>query len=221
MGRLDNSGSRTAKKLQHHAALHTVTTLLQPTSSARTLGYARVSREDQNLQMQEAALKQAGVQDFFVEKISAVSAHRPQFNLMMKMLEPGDTLVVYAFNRLVRDLKHLLTIVDNLDTMGVKLKSTSEPHIDPYSTSGRLMISMIGAVDENERNRICDRTRDGMAARKALGMFFGRERVVTKAVERDMRRLRYRKKDPWPVTQIARKHGVKPSTVYANTKKKP
>lgn len=187
--------------------------------TARILGYARVSRDDQNLDMQLEALKIGGVQQFFVEKISAVNAHRPQFHLLMKCVEPGDTVVVYAFNRLVRDLKQLLTIVDEFKAMGVKLRSTSEPHIDPYTTNGRLLLSVTGAVDENELGRIRDRTKDGMAERKRQGQFFGRTRVVTKKVERDMRRMRYRKRKPVAVEKIARIFNVKPSTVYANTKR--
>lgn len=181
-----------------------------------TLGYARVSRDDQNLDMQLSALKEAGAQRFFVEKISAVNAHRPQFHLLMKCIEKGDTVVVYAFNRLVRDLKHLLTIVDEFKTMGVKLKSTSEPHIDPFSTNGRMILSVTGAVDENELRRIKDRTRDGMQARKKAGMFFGRKRIITPEVEAEMRDMRYRERIS--VENIAQHFKVKPSTVYANTK---
>lgn len=191
-----------------------------PPSTARVLGYARVSRDDQNLDMQISAIKAAGAEQFFVEKLSAVNAHRPQLHLLLKCVEPGDTILVYAFNRLYRDLKQLLTVVDDFKAMGVNLRSTSEPHIDPYTTNGRLLISVTGAVDENELGRIRDRTRDGMAERKRQGMFFGRKRVVTKAVERDMRRLRYRNNNPVPVEDIARLYNVKPSTVYANTKRK-
>lgn len=191
--------------------------VLQGTIS-RKLGYARVSRDDQNLDMQIAALKEAGVTDFYAEKLSAVNAHRPQFHLMMKMLEPGDTLYVYAFNRLCRDLKLLLSIVDELKAMGVTLRSTSEPHVDPFTTNGRLLISVTGAVDENELGRIRDRTRDGMAERKRQGMFFGRKRVVTEQVQREMQDMRTRLKIS--ITRIADHFGVKPSTVYANTKKK-
>lgn len=216
MRRLDNRRARPVEKLPCLKSLHTPAQLLQPATSARVLGYARVSRLDQNMEMQDAALKAAGVQDFFREKISAVNAHRPQFNLVMKLLEPGDTLVVYAFSRLHRNVKDLLTTVDNLKAMGVKLRSTSEPHVDPYSTNGRLLISVTGAVDENERLRICDRTRDGMAARKAQGMFFGRERVVTPAVAKKMQTMRDR---GVKVTAIADKFEIKPSTVYANTKR--
>lgn len=216
MMRLDRRRSQPSEKAQHRGALHKAAPLLSPPKTARILGYARVSREDQNMDMQESALKLAGVQDYFVEKISAVVAHRPQFNLMMKLLEPGDTLVVYAFSRLCRNLKQLLTVVDDLKAMGVKLKSTSEPHVDPNSTNGRLLISVTGAVDENERNRICDRTRDGMAARKAAGMFFGRQRIVTTAVAKKMQSMR---DDGVKVTAIADKFEIKPSTVYANTKR--
>lgn len=191
--------------------------VLQGTLS-RKLGYARVSRDDQNLDMQLAAMKECGVTDFYAEKISAVNAHRPQFHLMMKMLEPGDTLYVYAFNRLCRDLKLLLSIVDELKVMGVTLRSTSEPHVDPFTTNGRLLISVTGAVDENELGRIRDRTRDGMAERKRQGMFFGRKRIVTEQVQREMQDMRTRLKIS--VTRIADHFAVKPSTVYANTKRK-
>ena len=214
MRRLDTNRSRSVEKVQNRAGLHMPAQLLQPVKTARILGYARVSREDQNLDGQMAALKAAGVQDYFVEKISAVNAHRPQFNLMLKMLEPGDTLVVYAFSRLCRDVKLLLTVVDDLKAIGVKLKSTSEAGVDPYTTAGRLMISVTGSVDEHERNRIRDRTRDGMAARKALGMNFGRERIVTPAVAKKMQSMR---DAGVKVTAIADRFEIKPSTVYANT----
>jgi DNA invertase Pin-like site-specific DNA recombinase len=190
--------------------------VLQGTIS-RKLGYARVSRDDQNLGMQLAALKESGVTDFFAEKLSAVNAHRPQFHLLMKMIETGDTLYVYAFNRLCRDLKLLLSIVDELKAMGITLRSTSEPHIDPFTTSGRLLISVTGAVDENELGRIRDRTRDGMAERKRQGMFFGRKRIVTEQVQREMQDMRGRLKIS--IVRIADHFGVKPSTVYANTKR--
>ncbi len=215
---LDTTGLLPATKLQKHKSLHKGPSLLQSSSRCpRTLGYARVSRDNQNLDVQLSVIKEAGAHRIFEEKISAVSAHRPQFNLLMKTLERGDTLVVYAFNRLCRDLKQLLTIVDSLKVQGVKLVSTSEPHIDPYSTNGRLLISVTGAVDENERNRICDRTRDGMRVRKEAGMFFGRTRIVTPAVARKMQKMRNQN---IKVKFIALKFKVKPSTVYANTKKK-
>lgn len=145
-------------------------------STARVFGYARVSTEDQSLDMQTAALRNAGVapDNMFVEKVSAVVAKRPQYNLLMKGLEAGDTIVVYALSRLSRNLKQLLTLVDDLQAMGVTIRSTSEAHIDPTTSQGRLLISITGAVDENERNRVRDRTRDGMKERQRQGQWIGR-----------------------------------------------
>lgn len=183
--------------------------------TARTLGYGRVSTDDQNLDMQVTALRNAGVADkhLFLEKVSAVNAKRPQFHMLMKVLEPGDTLVVYAFSRLSRNLKQLLTLVDDLQEQGIALRSTSEPHIDPYTTNGRLLISVTGAVDENERNRVRDRTRDGMAVLKARGMWLGRKPKVSDADARKMLALRR----AMSVEEIARRFKIKPSTVYART----
>lgn len=222
MRRLDNRRARPVEKLQKHAALLSPTRLLQPAYPyARTFGYARVSRDDQNLEMQFAALKQVGVaaENIFFEKISAVNAHRPLWHLLPKMLEPGDKLAFYAYNRLCRNLIELLSFVDEMKRMGVTLISTTQPHILPYTTDGRMILSMTGTWDEHERNKLCDRTRDGMRARKDLGMNFGRERIVTPTVARKMQKLRdagVRVKD---IPQRLRLT-IKASTVYANTEPK-
>lgn len=184
--------------------------------TARVFGYARVSTQDQILDLQITALKAAGAERIFVEKVSAVSAKRPALNILRKHLERGDTLVVYAFSRLSRDLKHLLILVDELKAEGVALRSTSEPHISPYTTNGRLLLQVVGAVDENERGRACDRTRDGMAEKKRQGMYLGRPRLVTPVIAERMQTMRDRGAEP---KNIAQKFGVKLSTVYANTKR--
>lgn len=222
MRRLDNRRSHTTEKLQNRAALHSGTSLLQPIpSTAMALGYGRISKDDQIIDMQISALRQAGVADdaMFLEQISAVSAHRPQWNLLRKMVEPGDTIFFYAFNRICRNVKDLLTFIDDMKGMGVTLRSTTEPHIDPFTTNGRMIVSITGAVDENERLRICDRTRDGMAEKKRQGMFFGRTRIVTPAVARKMQKLR---DSGVRVTDIPKRLRlkIKPSTVYANTEPK-
>lgn len=151
----------------------------QAPQTARIFGYARVSTDEQILDMQVTALRAAGCQDIFEEKISSVNAKRPQFNLMMKHVEPGDTIITYAFSRISRDLKFLLTFVDAMKDYGVGLKSTTEPHIDPYSTNGRMVLSLTGAVDENERGRARDRTIDGMAECRRRGQYLGRRPKFT------------------------------------------
>lgn len=179
------------------------------------LGYARVSTEDQVLDMQMTALRNAGVEEFFVETISAVAAKRPQFELMLKHLEAGDTLVVYSFSRISRDLKFLLTFVDDMKKLGVKIISTSEPHIDPYTTNGRLLLSVTGAVDENERGRVRDRTRDAMAEKKRQGMYLGRPRVVAL---KDIPKLQAMRDRGVKVPLIAEKFGCSIPCVYSHTK---
>jgi DNA invertase Pin-like site-specific DNA recombinase len=184
----------------------------------QTMGYARVSTSEQSLDMQITALKAAGVPDepyrLFREKVSA-AGHRPQLSLLMKMLRKGDTLYVYSFSRLSRELKKLLILMDELRAKGVTIRSTSEPHIDPHTTSGRLVLSMTGAIDENERRRLRERTTDGMTERKRQGVSMGRPRLVTPEVAAQMQKLRNKRIS---VSAIASQFKVKPSTVYANTR---
>lgn len=180
------------------------------------VGYARVSTEEQVLDVQMTALRAKACDRIFEEKISAVNAQRPQFNLMLKFLEPGDTLVIYSFSRLSRDLKFLLTFVDDMRALGVKIVSTSEPHIDPYSTNGRLLLSVTGAVDENERGRVRDRTRDAMAEKKRQGMYLGRPRVVAL---KDIPKMQAMRDRGISVDVIAEKFSCSKPCVYSHTTK--
>lgn len=177
--------------------------------TVRIVGYARISKDDQHIDMQLALLKAAGVQQIFEEQLSAVSAKRPQWHLVLKYLEPGDTLVFYAFNRLYRDLKKLLGFVDDMKVLGVTLKSITEPHIDAFTHHGRMILSMTGAVDEHERSRLCERTRDGMQERKRQGMYLGAPRKITdtKAAQMRIDRLTMTMK------QLKRKYKVSEGTI--------
>jgi DNA invertase Pin-like site-specific DNA recombinase len=186
----------------------------KPSDDVRIWGYARVSTTEQSVGMQEAALQKAGVHHIFSEKVSAVNAKRPQFALLLKACARGDTVVVYSFSRLSRDLKQLLMLIDQFKADGIKLISTSEPHIDPLTTNGRLLISVTGAVDENERRRTRDRTVDGLAEKRRQGMYLGAPRKVEAKDVAEMKRLRKTTK----VQQIAKKFGVSVPTVYAYTK---
>ncbi len=187
-----------------------------PLTSPMLLGYARVSTAEQNLDMQLAMLEKEGVHPdyIFAEKLSAKNAKRPQFHLMMKMLEPGDTIVVYSMSRLARDVRKLHAISDEIFARGAKLRSLTEPHLDTSTAEGRLMFTMKGAIDQFERENTQRRTVHGLAERKRQGMYLGAPRVVTDKMAKEMKRLRKTMK----VGAIAAKFGVKPSTVYAYTK---
>lgn len=181
----------------------------------RVFGYARVSTDSQVLDVQLTALKAYGCDRIFQETVSARNAHRDEFHLLRKHVEKGDTIVVHAFSRLNRKLGDLLAFVEDMKALGVTLKSISEPHIDPYTSHGLMMLQMIGAVDENELNRTADRTRAAMQQKKAEGMYLGRPRLIDAADIKAMQRMRDDKVSP---NKIAKKFGIAVSTVYANTK---
>lgn len=186
----------------------------------RLVGYARVSTEEQSVDVQITALRMAGVQDedMFVEKISAVNAKRPQFHLMMKYIEAGDTLIIHALSRLGRDVRQIHHILDQLAAECVPWRSLTEPHLNTATAVGRLMLTFTGGMAQFERDQIVERTKRGMDECKRKGMFLGRKRIVTKAVEKQMRILRHKNKVP--VETIAKRFKIKASTVYANTKLK-
>lgn len=189
--------------------------LLQPgqPSAARVFGYARVSTEDQNLDVQITALKAAGAHELFVEKISAVMAKRPMFDLMMKVIEAGDTVLFHSLSRMGRELPQILRILGELGRQGVAWRSLTEPHLDNTTSSGRLMLNITGAMAQFERDQIIDRTRRGMAECRRKGMWLGRKPKVSKADARTMLTLR----KTMTVERIARRYKCKPSTVYART----
>lgn len=203
------------KQPRHNPARIRPALVLEYPDSARTIGYARVSTEEQVLDVQMTALRAADCDPIFAEKLSAADAKRPQFHLMMKFMEPGDTLVVYAFSRISRNLKQLLTILDDLHERDIVVRSTSEPHIDPRTTNGRLLVSVTGAVDENERGRVRDRTRDAMAEKKRQGMYLGRPRVVAL---KDIPKMRAMRKRGVSVDVIAATFKCSKPCVYSHTK---
>lgn len=178
-------------------------------NTARILGYARVSTAEQSLDMQLTALKAAGCHHIFKEKISAKDLRRPQFRVMMKFAERGDTIIVYSYSRLSRNLKELLTIVDDLEARGVTLRSTTQT-FDPYTTAGRMQLSVTGAFDESERRTLGDRTSDGMAERKRQGQEMGRPEVINETLSARIRR-EFKSNS---ARRLAEKYGVSISSIY-------
>lgn len=185
---------------------------LQKWPYARLMGYARVSTEEQLLDVQIDKLKEAGVQDedLFADKLSAVSAHRPWYALMRKQIQPGDFLVVYSVSRLARDAKMLLTILDELAADNITVISLTE-RLDLKSATGRMQITILAAVDEAERGRVRERTKDAMQLRKKQGMYLGRPVKVTPEIKAQARKMR---RAGMPVRAIAKKLDISTSAVY-------
>ena len=140
------------------------------------IGYIRVSTVEQNEGRQIEGLKKYNLEKVFTEKASAKDTNREQFKLMMEFAREGDTIYVHSFDRLARSTKDLLDIVEMLQAKGVHLVSNKE-NIDTSTPTGKLMLTMIGAINEFERANMLERQREGIAIAKSEGKFKGRKEI--------------------------------------------
>ncbi|WP_018021801.1 recombinase family protein [Corynebacterium doosanense] len=155
----------------------------------RLLGYTRVSTVGQDPTLQHDALVTAGVQnrDVFSDVTSGAknAIERPGMKKLLAYAQPGDTVVVWRIDRLGRSLLDVLNTVNLLREREVKIKSVSDG-IDPETSSGRLMLGMLGTLAEYERELITERVNAGIAAAKAQGTRFGRPPVDPEVVDRKL-----------------------------------
>jgi len=142
------------------------------------IGYARVSTEDQNLDLQNDALKQAGCDKIIEEKASGAKTDRAGLDEALSFLRKGDTLVVWKLDRLGRSLQHLIQVVNQLRGKGIYFRSIQES-LDTSSSGGKLIFHIFGALAEFERDVIRDRTMAGLAAARARGRVGGRPKIMT------------------------------------------
>jgi DNA invertase Pin-like site-specific DNA recombinase len=151
-----------------------------PADTVRLVGYARVSTAEQNLDMQTDALRRAGVMEdnIWTEKVSGVSKYRHGLELALLDCRAGDTLVVWKLDRVGRSLIDLLARMKQLEDRGVGFKSLTEG-IDTTTPSGRLIMHMIGALAQFERDLIVERTKAGVAAHRARGGKIGQPPKMT------------------------------------------
>ena len=140
------------------------------------IGYARVSTDDQNLDLQRDALGGAGCERLFTDTISGAKADRPGLTAALEFVRPGDVLVVWRLDRLGRSLPDLIRLVGELDANGIGFESLSEK-IDATTAAGRLVFHVFAALAEFERNLIRERTHAGLAAARARGRKGGRREL--------------------------------------------
>lgn len=184
---------------------------------SRIVGYARVSTEEQVLDVQMTALKNAKCDHVFIEKISAVNAKRPEFNLMIKFLEAGDTVIVHSLSRLGRKAGQIHDILKSFDAIGIKWRSITEPHLNTSTASGRLMVNVTSAMAQFERDQVVERTILGMAELKRQGVYLGRPRVVAL---KDIPKMQAMRDRGIRVSDIADKFRCSTPCVYAHTTSK-
>lgn len=140
------------------------------------VAYVRVSSTEQNEARQIEALKPHHIDKWFQEKVSGKNTDRPQFKAMLDYIREGDTVFVEDLSRLSRSLTDLMTTVESLQTQNIKLVSLKES-IDTSTAAGRLMIGMIGIINQFERENLLERQREGIACAKAKGVYKGRKRI--------------------------------------------
>ena len=141
------------------------------------VAYIRVSTEEQNEQRQIEAMQQYPIERWFTEKVSAKDTNRPRLQELLNFVREGDVLHVHDFSRLARSTKDLLTIVELLNAKGVHLVSNKE-NIDTSTPTGRLMLTMIGAIAQFERDNLLERQREGINIAVQNGKYKGRKRVA-------------------------------------------
>ena len=182
-------------------------------SANARIGYARVSTDDQNLDLQRDALKKAGCNSIYEEKVSGktASGERPEWAQCVKALRSGDTLVVWRLDRLGRSLSDLVRIVAELEQRGVGFLSLTE-NIETGNAAGKLIFHVFASLAEFERNLIRERTRAGLDAARARGRFGGRKPKLDVKQTREIRALL---RDPQVrVTDVAKRYGVSRTTIY-------
>src|SRR5437763_3033203 len=140
------------------------------------IGYARVSTQDQTLNLQKNALEKIGCSKIFTDTASGAQTERKGLDEALAYVREGDSLVVWKLDRLGRSLKHLIETITALNNRNVGFQSITE-HIDTTTSGGKLIFHIFGAFAEFERDIIRERTNAGLAAARAGGRFGGRPKA--------------------------------------------
>ena len=140
------------------------------------VGYVRVSTVTQHEDRQLVTMDKYGVEKLFQEKVSGKDKNRPQLQQLLDFVREGDMVIIHDFSRLARSTKDLLEIVEYLNNKKVALISAKE-NLDTSTATGKLMLTMIGAINEFERTNLLERQREGIAVAKKKGKYKGRKEV--------------------------------------------
>lgn len=174
------------------------------------IGYARVSTQDQNLDLQRQALTAAGCSKIYEDTISGARAERPGLARALDALREGDTLVVWKLDRLGRTVKGLVDLVEGLHSKGVQFRSLTD-NIDTSSPSGRFFFHVMASLAQMERELIAERTRAGLQAARKAGRIGGRKRKMT---DRKIAAARKLLQQGTPARDVAESLGVSVPTLY-------
>ena len=175
----------------------------------RLFGYARVSTSQQSLDLQVKALKNEGVRAnrIFTDKISGGHLNREGLQMLLLKVEEGDVILVKKLDRLGRDTADMIQLIKEFDAMGVAIRFLDDG-ISTEGTMGKMVVTILSAVAQAERQRILERTNEGRLEAKAKGIKFGRKPSVDKEKVRNLR------SQGVGATEIARQLNIGRSTVY-------
>lgn len=179
-------------------------------------GYARVSTQDQNLDLQIDALNKYGVDKIFEEKISGTLRKRPVLDELLKTLRPGDTLAVYKLDRLGRTVKGLIELVEYFNKEEINFVSICE-NIDTTTSTGRFVFFILCAMAQMERDIISDRTKAGLEAARARGRFGGRPKAEDSVIKRAIKMY---DSGEFSINEIEETANISRTTLYTYLRKK-
>lgn len=176
----------------------------------KLIGYARVSTEDQDLRLQRDALEAAGCWNIYEEKRSASKGKRPELELALLDLRPGDTLIVWKLDRLVRNARGLYELLDRIHAAGANFRSLQE-QFDFTTPMGQFVLGILGLVAQLEAQMTAHRTAAGIAALKAHGGSYGAKPKLSAAQAKKM--VAEFRQGGWSKAAIGRKYGISPVSV--------
>lgn len=186
--------------------------------TAKLIGYARVSTEDQELRLQRDALQKAGCWNIYEEKRSATRGKRPQLELALLDLRPGDTLIVWKLDRLVRNARGLYELLDRIHAAGANFKSLQE-QFDFTTPMGQFVLGILGLVAQLEAQMTAHRTAAGIKALQDRGYAYGAKPKLSPAKAAQLVKMR---KSGLTKAMLARRFGISPASVtnYVNRAKR-
>mgnify|MGYP001426149344 CR=1 FL=1 len=175
----------------------------------RLFGYARVSTSQQSLEIQVKALKEAGVKAsrIFTDKVTGSHVHRDGLSSLRVKVEEGDVILVQKLDRLGRDTADMIQLIKEFDGMGVSVRFLDDG-ISTEGAMGKMVVTILSAVAQAERQRILERTNEGRVEAQAKGVKFGRKRTI------DRKKILELHENGLGATAIAKQIGIGRSTVY-------
>lgn len=177
----------------------------------KTVAYIRVSSTGQNLSAQREAVRNAGAEKVFEEKLSGAEMDRPKLKACLEYLREGDTLIVTKADRIARSSRHLFNLLHDLTEKGVSVQFLDQPQLNTGDKYGKFMLTVLAGVAELERELIRERQAAGIEDAQKRGVKFGRKPKVTDETAKLVKRLR---DEGLSVPDIANQVGLKRSSVY-------